>query len=106
MLVGLFKKGGKKQKMDNPNVDQDPSQTVTPKPGDPSAEPKGTPSPEPETFTKEDRDKAVSDALSAAGRDAKSITEKTGEAEKILKAAQKAQTDQEEAQERWQKEQD
>ncbi len=48
---------------------------------------KGT-SEQPETFTKDSQEKAVSDALSKAGRDAKSITDKTSKAEKLLENAQ------------------
>lgn len=44
---------------------------------------------EPETFTKETQEKAVNDALSAAGRDAKTITEKSAEAERILQNAKR-----------------
>ena len=72
---------------------------------DTSTEPKGT-SKEPQTFTEEQRDKAVQDALSAAGRDAKSIKEKSVEAEQILKAAQKTQEGIRAEQERWQKDRD
>lgn len=94
--------------MDDPNVKQDPSQATPIPPEDPSAKQEGTP-PEPPTLTKEEQErqtKAVSDALSAAGRDAKTIKERTDEAEKILKAAQKAQVDQDAEAERWQKERD
>ena len=69
--------------MDDLKTNQDPSQA-----GDPSEGAKGT-SKDPETFTKESENKAVSDALSAVGRDAKSITEKTVKAEKLLGNAQK-----------------
>ena len=95
--------------MDDPNVTQDPSQTTPPSPGDPSAKQEGTPPVAPPTLTKEEQErqtKAVNDALSAAGRDAKTITEKTDEAEKILKAAQKVTADQEAETERRQKELD
>ncbi len=88
--------------MDETEEREDTSQSA-----DSSSEQKETPEKtEPETFTKEDIEKAKNDALSAAGRDAKTITEKTDEAEKVLKVAQKAQADQEEAQERWQRERD
>jgi len=70
---------------------------------DTSGEQKETPK-EPQTFTKESEKKAIDDALSAAGRDAKSITEKTTEAQKILESAQKTRTDVLAEQERWQTE--
>lgn len=54
------------------------------------------------TYTKESEEKAVSDALSVAGRDAKSITEKSAEVERILTAAQTTQANLQAEQERWQ----
>ncbi len=83
---------------------QNPSQA-----GDPSVEPKGT-STAPETLTRESVDaetaKAVQDALSAAGRDAKTITEKSDEAQRILDAAQTTRANVQAEQERWQNERD
>ncbi len=86
--------------MDGTKEGQDPSQT-----GDPSVELKGTPT-EPQTFTKESEEKAVSDALSVAGRDAKTITEKTTEAQRILESAQNTRKEIKEERERWQNERD
>ena len=86
--------------MDDPKVVQDPSQT-----GDPSGTPAVT-SKGPQTFTKETEAKAISDALSAAGRDAKSITDKTAEAEQILEKAKKVETGLRTEQEQWQKDRD
>ena len=60
---------------------------------------------EPETFTKEQQDKAVSDALSKAGRDAKSLEERgktldaRDEALKAREAKQKAWEDERDAEE-------
>ena len=88
-------------------MDETEEREDTPQSADSSSEQKEPPEKtEPETFTKEDMEKAKNDALSAAGRDAKTITEKTDEAEKVLKVAQKAQADQEEAQVRFQRERD
>ena len=60
--------------------------------GDTSGGDKGT-STEPKTYTEEEvkarETKAASDALSAAGRDAKSISDKTEKAEKLVLDAQK-----------------
>ena len=70
--------------MDETEKKQDTSQKE-----DTSAETKGTSEKEPEPITKKDVEKAVSDALSAAGRDAKTITEKTAEAERILQNAKR-----------------
>lgn len=89
--------------MDGPEEKQDPSAEKQ----DPSAEQKETSEQqEPQTFTQEERDKAVSDALSAAGRDAKSITDKSAEATRILEAAQQLQRDTKAERERWQDERD
>ena len=78
-------------------------------PQDPSVEPKGT-STAPETLTRESVDaekaKAVQDALSAAGRDAKTITEKSDEAQRILDAAQTTRANLQAVQERLQAERD
>ena len=84
--------------MDGTKDPKDPSQT-----GDPSAGTQGTPT-EPKTYSAESEKKAVDDALSAAGRDAKSITEKSTEAERILTAAQTTQANLQAEQERWQSE--
>ena len=86
--------------MDDPKETQDTSQTE-----DTSGETKGT-SEDPGTFNKESQEKAVSDALSAAGRDAKTITEKSTEAQNILDAAQKVRTDTKAEQDQWQKDRD
>ena len=69
--------------MDGTKEGQDTSQG-----GDTSVKPKETSEQTPEPYTKESEGKAVSDALSAAGRDAKSITDKTTKAEKLLLDAQ------------------
>ncbi len=78
-------------------------------PQDPSVEPKGT-SQAPETFTREsvntEKEKAVQDALSAAGREAKTITDKSDEAQRILEAAQTTQANTQAERERWQNERD
>ena len=66
----------------------------------------GSTSKEPQTFTEEQRDKAVQDALSAAGRDAKSIKEKSVEAEQILTNAKKTQEGIQAEQKRWQGDRD
>lgn len=88
--------------MDGPEETQETSQV-----GDSSGEQKETSEQEvPQTFTRDERDKAVSDALSAAGRDAKTITEKSAEAQQILEAAQQLQRDTKADRERWQDERD
>ena len=66
----------------------------------------GITSEQPKTHTEADVTKAVSDALSAAGRDAKSISDKATEAERILGDAKKMQTDIQAERERWQKDKD
>ena len=66
----------------------------------------GITSEQPKTHTEADITKAVSDALSAAGRDAKSISDKATEAERILGDAKKMQTDIQAERERWQKDKD
>lgn len=62
---------------------------------------KGT-SIETKTHTAETEKKAVDDALSAAGRDAKSISDKAAEAEQILTGAKKTRDNVLAEQERWQ----
>ena len=69
---------------------------VTP---DPSAGKRGTSEKEPETFTKEERDKAVSDALSKAGRTAKTFSELQQKLETGVADLTARQT-------KWQKERD
>ncbi len=60
----------------------------------PSADDKGTSEKEPETLTEEDRTKkAVSDALSAAGRDAKAMEIRESAVKEALTKAEKLQTD-------------
>ncbi len=59
----------------------------------PSADDKGTSNGDPETFTKESETKAVSDALSAAGRDAKAMEIREGAVKEALTKAEKLQTD-------------
>ena len=70
--------------MDGTENQKDTSQT-----GDTSSGDKGTSEQQPKTYSEESEKKAVSDALSAAGRDAKTITEKTAEAERILQDAKR-----------------
>lgn len=66
---------------------------------------KGTPT-EPKTYTEESEKKAVSDALSIAGRDAKSITDKATEAERILTDAKTVSDAVKAEREQWQKDRD
>jgi len=66
---------------------------------------KGT-SNQPETYTTEQRDKAVSDALSAAGRDAKSIAEQRAEATRLYEEAKKVKVSLGAERAQWQKEKD
>jgi len=70
--------------MDGTEERKDTSQT-----GDTSGETKET-SQEPQTLTGTQAKKMVDDALSAAGRDAKTLGQKTSEATRILEQAQKA----------------
>jgi len=71
--------------------------------GDSSGGQKGTSDKTSGTFTKDTQDKAVQDALSAAGRDAKSISDKAAEAEEILTNAKKSQADIKAERDQWQK---
>lgn len=73
--------------------------------GDSSSETKGTPI-EPETFNKTTQEKAINDALSAAGRTAKELTDKTQKAETLLTEAKKIRETAVGEQSRWQKEKD
>lgn len=72
---------------------------------DSSGEQKGT-STDTKTHTAESEKKAVDDALSAAGRDAKTLSGKTAEADRILTDAKKMQTDLKAEREQWQKDRD
>ncbi|KKN71825.1 hypothetical protein LCGC14_0416790 [marine sediment metagenome] len=73
--------------------------------GDSPGEQKGT-SETPQTFTKDSEAKAVLDALSTAGRDAKTIKDKTAEAERILTDAKKLSDGTKVEREQWQKDRD
>ena len=75
----------------------------SPPAGDSSDQIQGT-STVPETLTRDEAVKMRDDALSAAGRDAKTITEKSDEAQRILEAAQTTRTNIQAEQERWQDE--
>lgn len=87
--------------MDGTKDPKDPSQV-----GDPSAGTKGTSVKTPETYTAETEKKAIDDALSAAGRDAKSITDKATEAEGILTDAKKTSDAIKAEREQWNKDRD
>ena len=86
--------------MDDPKENQDTSQKE-----DSFGTTEGT-STEPETFTKKTQEKAVSDALSAAGRDAKSIKGKTDEADRLIGDAKKMMEATKEAEAKWRKARD
>lgn len=58
-----------------------------------SEDPKETSSETPETFTKESETKAISDALSVAGRDAKAMETREKAVSAVLSKAEKIQTD-------------
>jgi len=73
---------------------------------DTSSEQKETPKETPKTYTEASEKKAISDALSAAGRDAKSITDKATEAEKILTNAKTTRDGVKAEREQWQKDRD
>lgn len=85
--------------MDGPEERKDTSER------DSSGKPKET-STEPKTYSEESEKKAVSDALSAAGRDAKSISDKATEAERILTDAKKTADAVTAERGQWQKERD
>lgn len=72
---------------------------------DPSAGTKGT-STDTKTYTVESEKKAVDDALSKAGRDAKSISDKATEAERILTDAKTTRDSIKAEREQWQKDRD
>ena len=81
--------------MDGTENQKDTSQVT----GDTSGGDKGTSEQTPETFTKDQRDKAVSDALSSAGRDAKAL-------ETIRTKLEKATEELVQTKARWHKEKD
>lgn len=70
--------------MDGTENQKDTSQS-----GDAPSGTKGTSETKPETFTKGTQDKAVSDALSAAGRDAKTLGDQQARVDKMLEDARK-----------------
>lgn len=87
--------------MDGTVEKQDSSQQA----GDTSGASQGT-SEQDRTYTKAELEKAVNDALSAAGRDAKSISQKMDEANRILTEATTLKAEVMAAQAKWQEEKD
>ncbi len=87
--------------MDGTEEHKDETQTT-----DTSSETKGTSEKEPETFTREQRDKSISDALSTAGRTDKDLQEKAQKVEQAVKDARNIMATAETTRTKWQREQD
>jgi len=88
--------------MDETKTQQDSSGITQ----DTSGKSVGSTSEQDRTYTKAEMEKAVNDALSTAGRDAKSITLKMEEANRFFTEATKLKAEVEAAQDKWQEEQD
>ncbi len=73
--------------------------------GDSPSEPKGT-SETPQTYTEDTQKKAIEDALSAAGREAKTIADMKVEAKGILETAQSVRVKVKEERDLWQEHRD